>query len=68
MSDLQVELSQIDRSDLSSIKNLINSGFGLLIDANSEFNGMALPEWYDSIVRDSPHSFAIRVLKNENGA
>lgn len=63
MSDLHVELSQIDRSDLNSIKHIINSGFNLFIDENSEFNHMDLVKWYDTVLSSNRHMFAIRVSK-----
>lgn len=68
MSDLQVELSQIDRSDLNSIKQIINSGFGLLLDDGFEFNVTDFTKWYDRIVLVNKHMFAIRVSKSETGS
>lgn len=68
MSDLHVELSQIDRSDINSVKNIINSGFNLLMDERSEFNDMNFSEWYERILHTDKHMFAIRVSKSDSSS
>jgi RimJ/RimL family protein N-acetyltransferase len=68
MNDLHVELSQIDRSDIHTIKGIIGSGFVDLLNTNTEFNHMNFIEWYGDVLSRNKHIFAIRVSKADGGA
>ncbi len=60
MSELRIELAQVERSDTSDIKNLMNSGFKKLF-ATSSFKGWDFARWIDWVQNESPHHFTIRV-------
>lgn len=69
MSELNVDLTQIDRSDLPSIKNIIsNGGFKNLFDENTDFMSMDYLKWAESVIKEDQHAFAIRVSKHGEGA
>jgi RimJ/RimL family protein N-acetyltransferase len=68
MSDLKVELSQVDKSDLQQLKNIMNSGFNTLMDENQEFCEMNLPKWYENILQKDNHTFSIRVSKSDGSS
>lgn len=67
MKDLKVELSQVDKSDLYNIKNIITNGFNSFFDESRDFNAMDFQEWIEDIHVNNPHTFAIRVEKSESG-
>jgi RimJ/RimL family protein N-acetyltransferase len=60
MSELKIELAQVERSDISDIKNLMNSGFRKLFPT-SAFKGWDFVRWIDWVQTESPHHFTIRV-------
>ena len=66
MSELKIELSQIDHTDLASIKNIVASGFNRFIDSYNDFEGLDFSAWFSNIVERDNHLFAIRVSKSDN--
>lgn len=65
MSELKVELSQIDKTDLTSVRNIVTSGFSKFLDESCDFLGMNFNSWFESIVGSDKHTFAIRVSKSD---
>jgi RimJ/RimL family protein N-acetyltransferase len=65
MSELKVELSQVDRSDIQGIKAIISGGFRSFFDESKDFSGMRFARWYEGILGQDRHTFAIRVFKSD---
>ncbi len=60
MSELKIELAQIERSDVSDIRNLMSGGFRKLYPTTA-FRGWDFVKWIDWVQTESPHHFTIRV-------
>jgi len=67
MSELSVDLAQVNASELNTIKNIILSGFEGFFDQSSDFCGMNFARWYERVVGLDQHTFSIRVSKSDGG-
>ena len=64
MSDLIIELTQIERTDISDIKNIVY-GFKDLLDHN-DFCNFDMNDWIEHIAQNEKFTFAIRARKSDD--
>ncbi len=67
MSELKIELAQIERSDISDIKNLMSAGFKKLFPSTA-FKGWDWSRWIEWVQTESTHHFTIRVRPQSDSA